>query len=240
MGPVRPPLEAAEPLGSEMKAPPHHLQAVPAAEPDAQAQGSIHHTSRPFTEPPSQSANTAIDTSKLWWRKLQPALTSALAITPTKAAFLAGVQLTISGKAILALLDTGATNSFVTPRTVDAFALHTIPTQASIEMVVASGEKIVVQAKAPQVKFQVGRFHSSAELLVATVPYAVILGADWLHSTRAIWDFGNGKLTLFNKEWRFSVSTTEINIEDLHSNLSEAEVDAERQQARTAHAQSWP
>lgn len=95
---------------------------------------------------------TSVGPDQLWWRKLEPSMTSTL-VTATKAAFLASINLTISGKEVSALLDAGATNPFVTPRTVDEFALHTVPTQASIEMVVANGKKIVVHAKAPQVKF---------------------------------------------------------------------------------------
>lgn len=39
-----------------------------------------------------------------------------------------------------------ASNSFVTPQLVDALTLHAVPTQQTTGMLVASGEKIIVQA----------------------------------------------------------------------------------------------
>ena len=174
---------------------------------------------------------------QLWWRRLHPTTVVNLATAERNAALLAGLQLTMMGKEVLALLDTGATHSFVSPRLVDELQLRTIPTQDVIEMVVASGGTITVKGKPPGVKFKVGKFYTMAEMLVAPVPYSVILGADWLHRRRAIWDFGKGKLTVFHGEWRFNIPVLEVTTEDLCSRLATAEMDEERQQACAAHAQ---
>lgn len=184
----------------------------------------------------SKSTNY-VDIPPLWWREVCPSEPRVLLSTAEVHTVLAGLKLTIDGKDVLALLDTGATNSFVSPRLVDELQLQPQATRESIRLVVASGQGLDVQEEISQLNFRVGSMCTSARFLVAPVPYPVILGADWLQSLRAVWDFGSGLLRVQKKNYHFELRLIQLTTTDLMDRLTAPQVDEERRQARGAHAQ---
>ena len=128
----------------------HHpsLQTLPGGERELEPKQILQQqASTPPTLAVAANADQPMGPEQLWWRKVGSTLMTTLTTAATNVAFLAGLRLTILGKDVLALLDTGATNSFVSPRLVDELQLHTVPIQGTIEMVVATGETIQVKEK---------------------------------------------------------------------------------------------
>ena len=205
-------------------------------------EGETAHNQTHPTSPTLQGNSTAAPSPaaqpfNLWWRRLTPHINGTIMTAAIHKAVLAAIRLTMAGRAILALLDTGATHSFISPRLVDELQLQTAATGETIQLVVASGATINIQSKVPLAHFTVANFRTSAELLVAPVPYPIILGADWLRGRNAIWDFGKGTLTVFHKNWRFIISGLDITPADLSGMASPATIDEERRRAHAAHAE---
>ena len=173
---------------------------------------------------------------KLWWRRVIQRNKGQVTTAATKAALLAGVELTMGSRKILALLDTGATHSFAAPKLVEALQLTTTPMDEAIEMVVASGETFTVKEKIKKACFQVAKLYTSAELLIAPIPYDIILGADWLHQLKAIWDFGKNRLTAFYKNWKFTVPVLEVALGELGLQQEQGDESDQRRIAQAAHA----
>ena len=144
-------------------------------------------------------------------------------------AVLVGLKLIILGKDVLALLDTGAADSFVSPRLVDEVQLQPQATKKS------SGQGMEVDQEKSGLSFRVGSFYTSDRFLLAPVPYPIVLGSDWLQGLGAVWDFGSGRLYVRKKKYEFELQLIKITITDLMDRLMQ--IDEERRQARGAHAQ---
>ena len=106
---------------------------------------------------------------------------------------LVGSNLTVLARDVLALLDTGANNSLVSPRLGDERQLQPPATKESIALVVASSQGMEVDQEIPRLNFRVGSCSTSARFFVAPVPYPIILGSDWLLGSRIGLRLGKAK-----------------------------------------------
>ena len=79
-------------------------------------------------------------------------------------------------------------------------------------------------------------FHSTARCLVITVPYPIILGAPWLESLGALWDFGSSRLTLRRQNSTFDLWLLELTAVDVERQLPDLLGVEERRQTTEAHA----
>lgn len=97
-----------------------------------------------------------------------------------------------TGEQTEALVDTGASSSFVTPSMVANLKLPTEEMCVGVRFQVASGSELVVRTVVKQARFRY--LETWADLLVALLPYNMILGTDWLCRELVVWDFGRHRL----------------------------------------------
>ena len=97
----------------------------------------------------------------------------------------------IGNTTVDALVDTGATKSFVTPSIVIGEGLQMVRLPRSLPFVTAGHEGLVVEWYVPQMKIQIGEWTSVADFLVAETTYQVILGTDWLRREEVFWNFAS-------------------------------------------------
>ncbi|KAL8444684.1 hypothetical protein Emed_006121 [Eimeria media] len=95
-----------------------------------------------------------------------------------------------------ALVDTGASRSFILPSVVQRLGLQAIHLEEGAHFRVANGESFAVHSALTGLEFDAGSFRSRNEFLVSYIPYDVILGLDWLSQSEAMLDCGVGKLRI--------------------------------------------
>ncbi|KAL8442332.1 hypothetical protein Emed_007346 [Eimeria media] len=135
------------------------------------------------------------------------------------------------GKEMLALLHTGATQTFVSSRLVEELQLQTKPLPEAMYLTVASGHQLDLPAIIPKVPFRVGNFCTYGRFLVAPLPYPIILVLDWLRELSALWDFGHARVIVFRGSRRFNLSVVDVTASDLHEPRGQAETDTNRGEA---------
>ncbi|KAL8444270.1 hypothetical protein Emed_006313 [Eimeria media] len=142
-----------------------------------------------------------------WWHSTRT-LTSAtgpemapeevnLAISQHSRLWLAKVW--IGDRCYEALVDSGATRSFILPSVAVTAHLETVPLEEAIEFQVASGAPFQVRNVVRDLTYYwKSNKHAAAtgDFLVAYIPFPLILGTDCLHSSEAIWDVARGILRL--------------------------------------------
>ena len=141
--------------------------------------------------------------STCWWRmEKQLRYPNNLVEGPEHAATTLGkggdvwmVMVRMGGARIRALLDSGASRSFIVPSLIDQLCVSTTQLDEGVRFRVASGADLFVMSVAKAVTFEIGALRTQADLLVAQVPYQMILGSDWLRQERVVWDFGRRTLT---------------------------------------------
>ena len=101
---------------------------------------------------------------------------------------LRGVELTIFGRKIFALVDSGATHSFLTPEMVDVFQLKTSPVPRPVVLLMGNRSETVVAEAVKDLYLKVGKLGFKGNFLVAPVPFDVVLGLDWLQYLKATTD----------------------------------------------------
>lgn len=100
----------------------------------------------------------------------------------------------VGGELLEALVDTGASRSFVHPSVATAVQWRTEDLERAATFQVASGHEIVVRSVVKQAAFSVGSLSTLADLLVAHTPYEMVLGTDWLRREAIVWDFGQCRI----------------------------------------------
>ena len=93
-----------------------------------------------------------------------------------------------------ALVDTGASRSFVVPSMVAELKLPTEEMDVGARLRVASGSKLVVRSVGRKAKFRSGDLETWADLLVVPLPCQIFLGTNWLCRKLVVWDFGHCRL----------------------------------------------
>ena len=149
---------------------------------------------------------------------------------------LRGVQLTIFGRRIFALIDSGATHSFLTPEIVDVFQLKTTPVPKPVVLMMGNKTQTVVSTQVQDLYLRVGRFGFVGSFLVAPVPFDVVLGLDWLQHLKATTDWGKNRLTLKAGTYLFRTDLEKLKILRKERNgVIDPELSADRRTARAAH-----
>ncbi|KAL8442784.1 hypothetical protein Emag_006228 [Eimeria magna] len=98
-----------------------------------------------------------------------------------------------------ALVNSGATRSFILPSLTAEGELATEPLDETVEFCVATGALFQVRTVAQDVTYYWGRNkHAKAKgnLFVAYIPYPLIVATDCLHELKALWDLAKKVLRL--------------------------------------------
>ncbi|KAL8273025.1 hypothetical protein Esti_003078 [Eimeria stiedai] len=183
-----------------------------------------------------QTVRQPSESLPMWWRHVHQNVPLVFLAQVPHEARIARLRVNLMRQDILALLDTSATHSFVSPRLVDEIQLQTKPPQECTYSTVASGEQLDVPATIPKVSFKVGNCCTSGRFFVAPVPYPLILGLDWLRGLRAVWGFGHDRISVLCGSGRFNLSVAEVTASDSQEGLGQAKVDTVRAEGKAAHA----
>ncbi|CDJ33139.1 uncharacterized protein EMH_0014920 [Eimeria mitis] len=107
------------------------------------------------------------------------------------------LRLEILGYQCEGLLDTGASRSFIQPTVVKKLGLRTRALTEEYSFTVANGEVIRIYTEVPRLTIICGRECFTGNFLVGQVPYAVILGIDWLDKYKVAWFFESDRLRTY-------------------------------------------
>ena len=105
----------------------------------------------------------------------------------------------VNGNEFVALLDTGASQSFMTPSLARALEVKKKRLKVPLEFSVANGASLKVFEIVPNLQLELGQATFTGDFLVAPVPYDVLIGMDWLKQHKAIWDIDKGLLMLYHQ-----------------------------------------
>ena len=112
------------------------------------------------------------------------------------------LRIEVAAVQVNALVDSGATRSFVVPSLVMELGLEAEQLEEEVHFKVATGAELQVVEAVMGLEFRVGNKRSWADFLVASVPYQMILGAEWLQREGVVWDFGQQQLVIHGREGR--------------------------------------
>ena len=104
------------------------------------------------------------------------------------------IEVNINNASLLALLDTGASKSFILPSRVSELGLSVTNMPEPVVFRIATNGVITVQSYVHDIECKIGPLTSRIDLLVATIPYDIILGRPWMRSEGLIWDMSNDKI----------------------------------------------
>ncbi|KAL8455261.1 hypothetical protein Emag_000912 [Eimeria magna] len=150
----------------------------------------------------------------------------------------------IANRRYEALVNSGATRSFILPSVTVEAELRTEPLDEAVEFCVATGAPFQVRTIAQDVTYYWGsNKHAEAkgDFLVAYIPYPLILGTDCLHQLKALWDLAKGKLRLSAFQPPIDAClierTTQGAKKRVHA-LTKGEEEADKQPAKEAKQQT--
>ncbi|KAL8441947.1 hypothetical protein Emag_006777 [Eimeria magna] len=108
---------------------------------------------------------------------------------------LAFLKLTIKGKPVIALLDTGCTHVLISSDLADELQLRRRTLESPTKMLLGNGEEMEMKEMTKDLKCKAGELYFKLNAVLAPIPFELILGHPFLHKERLLWGFGPGKLT---------------------------------------------
>lgn len=105
-----------------------------------------------------------------------------------------------------ALVDTGASRSFAVPSVLTVTKWATEDLDEPMSFVVATGEELRVHQVVKQAELIIGDLVTRVDLLIASTPYSIVLGTDWLKKEAVIWDFIKGQLVKIDNGRKIIIS----------------------------------
>lgn len=150
---------------------------------------STEHASLPVT------LHANIDDGSSWWRQLQDPSEDRSG-TLCNAGRTALLDVEVAGVSSAALLDSGASRSFVNPS-----LLHRVPVRVKLldrfhKFTLANKASLVVDRCIEGLPLWCGPACLTANFLVAPVPFDLVLGIDWLDAHCNAWYFNTNELEL--------------------------------------------
>ncbi|CDJ67532.1 hypothetical protein ENH_00037600, partial [Eimeria necatrix] len=112
------------------------------------------------------------------------------------------LRVELAGSPWEALSDTGASRSFISPKTVERLQMKVRRLPEEHRFTVATGAQLRIDRVVTGLTLWCGHVRFSGDFLVGTVPYDVVLGLDWLAEHKVVWYFQSDKLrTYVNGQW---------------------------------------
>ncbi|XP_073289767.1 uncharacterized protein [Primulina huaijiensis] len=104
--------------------------------------------------------------------------------------FKCGGRIFIGGASTNALIDSGATHSFISETFANSIEVKTIGLDVAYSVVIPSGEEMAVTSVVRYIDLELHGNLVYADLIVLPMPeFDIILGMDWLHKNRVLTDF---------------------------------------------------
>ena len=121
-----------------------------------------------------------------------------------------GLKLTIFGKTVNALVDSGATHSFVSPELVDRLRLRLDSDFEPLTLTIANRDLVRIDSRVKEIYVRIGQFGFKASFLVAPIPYDALLGVDWLRGFKATTHWGSNVIWLRQGNFTFKGVMQEV------------------------------
>ncbi|CDJ62306.1 hypothetical protein ENH_00012560 [Eimeria necatrix] len=112
------------------------------------------------------------------------------------------LRVELAGSPYKALLDTGASRSFISPKIVERLQLQMRRLPKEHRFTIATGAQVRIDRVVTGLTLWCGHTRFSGDFLVGPVPYDLVLGLDWLTEHKVAWYFQSDKLrTYVNGQW---------------------------------------
>ncbi|CDJ65856.1 hypothetical protein ENH_00011300, partial [Eimeria necatrix] len=112
------------------------------------------------------------------------------------------LRVELAGSLCETFLDTGASRSFIRPKTVERLQLKVQRLPEEHKFTVATGEQLRIDRVMTGLTLWFRHARFSRDFLVGAVPYDLFLGLDWLTKHKVAWYFQSDKLqTYVNDQW---------------------------------------
>ncbi|KAL8445313.1 hypothetical protein Emed_005713 [Eimeria media] len=148
---------------------------------------------------------------------------------------LAFLQLSIKGKPVIALLDTGCTHVLVSDNLVDELQLQEQPIQHPNSILLGNGDKMPLTKMVTDLRCKAGELHFKLNAVVAPIPFDMILGQPFLHKERLLWGFGPTKLTGWRGGRRLLLPVTEEHSKAAPTTAENEKWWKDREEIKAAH-----
>ena len=128
-----------------------------------------------------------------WWRDRVPG-DALCSIRHTAQGEVAILSMEITGEPREALLDSGASLSFINPAVVESLGLRTTGLNSAHQFTIANGESIKVDKAVYALTTVCNGFCFTGDYLIGPIPYDLLLGLDWLKRHEITWRFSTNTL----------------------------------------------
>ncbi|CDJ66789.1 hypothetical protein, conserved [Eimeria necatrix] len=122
----------------------------------------------------------AIETMPHWWREISAKESCNQGRALRYVGATAVLRVELAGSSCEALLDTDASTSFISPKTVERLQLRVRRLPEEHRFTVATGEQLRIDRVVTGLTIRCGHARFSAGFFVGPVPYDLVLGLDWL------------------------------------------------------------
>ena len=145
-----------------------------------------------------QNLENRINEAGAWWRGIGvrplPQLVSAAGESIGAEGIVWTVAIIIHNRQISALIDSGASRSFIAPDLANELQLERRVLGKGLVFQGINGGPFMLREYIKSLKWCVNNYECSWDFLVVPIPYRVILGADWLAAEVSRWDVRECKL----------------------------------------------
>ncbi|CDJ69949.1 LOW QUALITY PROTEIN: OSJNBa0079C19.6 protein, related [Eimeria necatrix] len=137
-----------------------------------------------------------------WWRKTCTKESYDQGGALCCAGATAVLRVELAGSPCEAFLDTGSSQSFISPKIVEQLQLKVRRLPKEHRFTVAIGAQLRIDRVVTGLTLWCGHTCFSGDFLVGPVPYDLVLGLDWLTEHKVAWYFQSDKLrTYVNGQW---------------------------------------
>ncbi|CDJ70368.1 hypothetical protein, conserved [Eimeria necatrix] len=132
-----------------------------------------------------------------WWRKTsaKEAYNKGGALFYVRAT--AVLRVDVAGSPCDALLDTGTSRSFISPKTIEQLKVKVRRLKVEHRFRVVTGEQFFIDHVLAGLTMWCGHANYSGDFLVGPVPYDLVLGLVWLNGHKVAWYFQSDKLRTY-------------------------------------------
>ncbi|KAL8444793.1 hypothetical protein Emed_006049 [Eimeria media] len=150
---------------------------------------------------------------------------------------LAFLQLSIRGKPVVALLDTGCTHILISSNLPDELQLQGTALPSPTRLLLGNGDDMFMTEMIEDVKCKAGELYFRINAVLASIPFDLILGQPFLNKERLLWCCGPPRLTGWRGGRRLVLPISEAGPKEQTTAQEDARMWKDREEIKAAHEQ---
>ena len=174
-------------------------------------QEELPETPEPQEEDDPLAALTLVQQKEVRWNQKKPFLQQKTEEEENSAAFrpLAYLDVSILGRPVQALVDTGSTHSVISADLCDELQINTVKMGKQVELTLGNGIEMRVDRCVNGLRCQSGPLTFYLSALVGPVAFDLILGMPFLHTERVFWKFNPLGLYVYRSQQHLSLPVSQ-------------------------------